>query len=84
MSFTAEELEAMRLADEEIDREFEVGYVPDEWQKEFDDHLDEVAVLERLDHREARARKVKAAYRKFERQAKGEQLTRLRAEGACV
>lgn len=80
MSFTAEELAALRLFDEEIDREFEAGYVPDCLQKELDAYLDEIAILQRLTHQEARERRLKAAYREFERKTKGEQLKAYRAE----
>lgn len=67
MAFTAEELEAMRLADEEIDREFEARYVADQVDKEISAWLDELAYLESLDHKAAarfKARKkCSAAYR---------------------
>ena len=67
MPFTPEELEAMRLADEEIDREFEARYVADQVDKEISAWLDELAYLESLDHKAAarfKARKkCSAAYR---------------------
>ena len=43
MPFTPEELEAMRLADEEIDREFAERYVADQVDKEISAWLDELA-----------------------------------------
>ena len=67
MPFTPEELEAMRLADEEIDREFEERYVADQVDKEISAWLDELAYLESLDHKAAakfkRQKKYGAAYR---------------------
>ena len=67
MPFTPEELEAMRLADEEIDREFEAQYVADQVDKEIDKWLDELAVADMMDHRSYRRRKQQkkcsAAYR---------------------
>ena len=67
MGFTSEELEAMRLADEEIDREFTERYVADQVDKEISAWLDELAFLESLDHKAAarfKARKkYSAAYR---------------------
>ena len=66
MPFTPEELEAMRLADEEIDREFEERYVADQVDKEISAWLDELAYLESLDHKAAakfkRQKKYRAAY----------------------
>lgn len=43
----------MRLADEEIDREFEARYVADQVDKEISAWLDELAYLESLDHKAA-------------------------------
>ena len=66
MPFTQEELEAMRLADEEIDREFAERYVADQVDKEISAWLDELAYLESLDHKAAakfkRQKKYSAAY----------------------
>ena len=67
MPFTPEELEAMRLADEEIDREFAERYVADQVDKEISRWIDELAYLESLDHKAAakfkRQKKYSAAYR---------------------
>ena len=67
MAFTPEELEAMRLADEEIDREFAERYVADQVDKEISAWIDELAYLESLDHKAAakfkRQKKYSAAYR---------------------
>ena len=67
MPFTPEELEAMRLADEKIDREFAERYVADQVDKEISAWLDELAYLESLDHKAAakfkRQKKYSAAYR---------------------
>ena len=67
MAFTPAELEAMRLADEEIDREFAERYVADQVDKEISAWLDELAYLESLDHKAAakfkRQKKYSAAYR---------------------
>ena len=67
MPFTPEELEAMRLADEEIDREFAERYVADQVDKEISRWIDELAYLESLDHKAAakfkRQKKYGAAYR---------------------
>ena len=66
MPFTPEELEAMRLADEEIDREFAERYVADQVDKEISRWIDELAYLESLDHKAAakfkRQKKYSAAY----------------------
>lgn len=66
MPFTPEELEAMRLADEEIDREFAERYVADQVDKEISRWIDELAYLESLDHQAAakfkRQKKYGAAY----------------------
>ena len=67
MAFTPAELEAMRLADEEIDREFAERYVADQVDKEISRWIDELAYLESLDHKAAakfkRQKKYQAAYR---------------------
>lgn len=49
----------MRLADEEIDREFEARYVADQVDKEISAWLDELAYLESLDHKAAARFKVR-------------------------
>ena len=59
MPFTAAELEAMRLADEEIDREYEASLADAEISK----WLDELAINDRLDHRQLRSRRRQRAYR---------------------
>ena len=57
----------MRLADEEIDREFAERYVADQVDKEISRWIDELAYLESLDHKAAakfkRQKKYGAAYR---------------------
>jgi len=67
VKWTPEELEAMRLADEEIDREFERKYVADQTQKEIDAWLDELAVMDLMDrksyHRRRKQKQYSAAYR---------------------
>ena len=57
MPFTAEELEAMRLADEEIDREYEVSSTDaiSKW-------LDELAVNDTLDHKQLHNKRHRRAY----------------------
>ena len=59
MPFTAEELEAMRLADEEIEREYEVSSTDAEISK----WLDELAINDRLDHKQLHNKRYKRAYR---------------------
>lgn len=59
MPFTAEELEAMRIADEEIDREYEVSSTDTEISK----WLDELAINDRLDHKQLHNKRYKRAYR---------------------
>ena len=59
MAFTPEELEAMRLADEEIDREFEENCVIDRADRALSASLDELAFLESLDHKAAATRNAK-------------------------
>ena len=61
--FDPAELEAMRLADEEIDREFEEKYIYDRTNAEIDKWLDKLAVMDALDHRQAKAKARQAAYR---------------------
>lgn len=59
MPFTADELEAMRIADAEIEREYEVNTVDAEISK----WLDELAINDRLDHRQLHNRHYQRAYR---------------------
>ena len=59
MPFTAEELEAMRIADEEIDREYEVSSTDTEISK----WLDELAINDRLDHKQLHNKRYQRAYR---------------------
>ncbi|MBS5873453.1 MAG: hypothetical protein KIC46_04960 [Clostridiales bacterium] len=58
MPFTAEELEAMRLADEEIDREYEVSST----DTEISNWLDELAINDTLDHKQLHKKRQKRAY----------------------
>ncbi len=59
MPFTADELEAMRIADEEIDREYEVSST----DTEISNWLDELAINDRLDHRKLHNKRYRRAYR---------------------
>lgn len=64
MSFTTEELEAMRLADEEIEREFEESL----WKMcqpflTVSKWLDELAVNDTLDHKQLHNKRHRRAYR---------------------
>lgn len=72
-SFTPEELEAMRLADEEIEREFVDLYVADQVHKEMGAWLDELAIQDLMDHksyhRRKQQRKYSAAYREAHKAA---------------
>ena len=58
MSFTTEELEAMRLADEEIDREYEVSST----DTEISNWLDELAINDTLDHKQIHNKRRQRAY----------------------
>lgn len=58
MPFTAAELEAMRLADEEIEREYEVSSTDAEISK----WLDELAINDRLDHKQLHSKRCQRAY----------------------
>lgn len=58
MPFTAAELEAMRLADEEIEREYEANTADAEISK----WLDELAVNDTLDHKQLHNKRYRRAY----------------------
>lgn len=62
MAFTPEELEAMRLADEEIDREFANQYAADAVHREIDAWLDELAIMDLMDHKAYQRRKSQKKY----------------------
>lgn len=63
MPFTAEELEAMRLADEEIEREFEESYSAQCADAEISKWLDELAINDTLDHKQLHNKRYQRAYR---------------------
>ena len=63
MPFTAEELEAMRLADEEIEREFEESYSAQYADAEISKWLDEQAINDTLDHKQLHKKRQQRAYR---------------------
>ena len=63
MPFTAEELEAMRLADEEIEREFEESCSAQYADAEISKWLDELAVNDTLDHKQIHNKRHRRAYR---------------------
>ena len=70
MPFTAAELEAMRIADAEIEREFNSGYAHSKKHKDIDLWLDDLAKIDALDN-QTRSRKRKiAAYNKAYYEAK--------------
>ena len=58
MPFTAAELEAMRIADAEIERDFNPGYAHSAEHKEIDRWLDDQAKIDTLDN-QTRSRKRK-------------------------
>ena len=62
MPFTAEELEAMRLADEEIEREFEESYSAQYADAEIGNWLDDLAVNDTLDHKQLHNKRYRRAY----------------------
>ena len=62
MSFTTEELEAMRLADEEIEREFEESFAVQYADAEISKWLDELAVNDTLDHKQIHNKRRQRAY----------------------
>ena len=63
MPFTAEELEAMRIADEEIEREFEESYSAQYADAEISKWLDDLAVNDALDHKRLHNKRYRRAYR---------------------
>lgn len=63
MPFTTEELEAMRLADEEIEREFEESCSAQYADAEISKWLDELAVNDTLDHKQLHNKRHRRAYR---------------------
>lgn len=63
MPFTPEELEAMRLADEEIEREFEESYSAQYADAEISKWLDDLAVNDALDHKQLHNKRRRRAYR---------------------
>ena len=62
MPFTAEELEAMRIADEEIEREFEESYSAQYADAEISKWLDDLAVNNTLDHKQLHNKRYRRAY----------------------
>ena len=58
MPFTAAELEAMRLADEEIEREYEANTA----DTEISNWLDELAINDTLDHKQLHNKRYQRAY----------------------
>ena len=62
MPFTAAELEAMRLADEEIEREFEESCSAQYADAEISKWLDELAVNDTLDHKQLHNKRHRRAY----------------------
>ena len=70
MPFTPEELEAIRLADEEIDREIGDRYVANQVDREISAWLDELAYLDSVDHKSARNFKKRKAYRAEHKEAR--------------
>ena len=62
MPFTAEELEAMRLADEEIEREFEESYSAQYADAEISKWLDDLAANDTLDHKQLHNKRYRRAY----------------------
>lgn len=67
MPFTPEELEAMRLADEEIEREFEESYSAQYADAEISKWLDDLAVNDALDHKQLHNKRRRRAYREAHR-----------------
>ena len=62
MPFTTEELEAMRLADAEIEREFEESCSAQYADAEISKWLDELAINDRLDHKQLHNKRHQRAY----------------------
>ena len=67
MPFTAEELEAMRIADEEIEREFEESCSAQYADAEISKWLDDLAVNDALDHKQIHNKRRRRAYREAHR-----------------
>lgn len=63
MPFTADELEAMRIADEEIEREFEESYSAQYADAEISRWLDDLAANDTLDHKQLHNKRYRRAYR---------------------
>ena len=63
MPFTAEELEAMRIADAEIEREFEASRSAQHADAEISKWLDELAINDRMDHKQLHSKRYQRAYR---------------------
>lgn len=63
MPFTADELEAMRIADEEIEREFEESYSAQYADAEISKWLDDLAVNDALDHKQLHNKRYRRARR---------------------
>lgn len=63
MPFTAEELEAMRIADEEIEREFAESFAAQYEDAEISKWLDELAVNDTLDHKQLHNKRYRRTYR---------------------
>lgn len=63
MPFTAEELEAMRIADAEIEREFETSRSACYADAEISKWLDDLAVNDALDHKQLHNKRHRRAYR---------------------
>ena len=72
--WTPEELEAMRLADEEIDREFTEQYVADQVHREMDAWLDELAIMDLMEHKSYHRRKKQKQYSAAYREAHREEI----------
>ena len=62
MPFTAEELEAMRIADEEIEREFAESFAAQYEDAEISKWLDELAVNDTLDHKQLHNKRYRRTY----------------------
>lgn len=62
MPFTAEELEAMRIADAEIEREFEASCSAQYADAEISKWLDELAINDRMDHKQLHSKRYQRAY----------------------
>ena len=62
MPFTAEELEAMRIADAEIEREFETSRSACYADAEISKWLDDLAANDTLDHKQLHNKRYRRAY----------------------